>query len=222
MPRACLTDMAWPFCKSPLGGGTHEQLDTQSAGDQGLNLGEPAVFPQIVQGFQHKISLHLIDIAGHLADHGGEIHARLGQLLDLQGHQHLSRRGGAGVEDVHIGVGVVLQPEAPRLGRRVVGAGEQGGKGDHVQVVGTAVKSLQILDGGGTGGLGAVALSFIRQSRAPWSKEASSTTICSPTRMVSGTLTKQSSRSWAGVKSQQLSTMILKLIAGTLLYHNEN
>ena len=42
------------------------------------------------------------------------------------------------------------------------------------------------------------------------------------TRMVSGTLTKQSSRSWAGVKSQQLSTMILKLIAGTLLYHNEN
>ena len=69
---------------------------------------------------------------------------------------------------------------------------------------------------------GAVALSFIRQSRAPWSKEASSTTICSPTRMVSGTLTKQSSRSWAGVKSQQLSTMILKLIAGTLLYNNEN
>ena len=39
---------------------------------------------------------------------------------------------------------------------------------------------------------------------------------------VSGTLTKQSSRSWADVKSQQLSTMILKLIAGTLLYNNEN
>ena len=49
---------------------------------------------------------------------------------------------------------MVLQPEAPRLGRRVVGAGEQGGKSDHVQVVGTAVKSLQILYGGGTGGLG--------------------------------------------------------------------
>ena len=84
----------------------------------------------------------------------GEVHARLGQLLDFQGHQNLARRGGAGVEDVHIGVGVVLQPEAPRLGRRVVGAGEQGGKSDHIQVVGAAVKRLQILDGGRAGGLG--------------------------------------------------------------------
>ena len=55
---------------------------------------------------------------------------------------------------MHIGVGVILQPEIPGLGRRIVGAGEQGGEGDHIQVVGAAVEGLQILNGGGAGGLG--------------------------------------------------------------------
>ena len=59
---------------------------------------------------------------------------------------------------------------------------------------------------------GAVALSFIRQRRPDWSKVLSSTKTSPPTRMVRGTLVKHASRSMAGVRSQQLSTIILKLI----------
>ena len=55
---------------------------------------------------------------------------------------------------MHIGAGVILQPDAAGLGRRVVGAGQQGGEGDHIQVVRPAVKGLQVLHGGGAGGLG--------------------------------------------------------------------
>ncbi len=114
--------------------------------------------------------------------------------------------------------------EAPRLGRRVCGSRRAGGKSDHIQVVGAAVKRLQILVGGRdrrTGGPWPLPSSA--RSRAPWSKEGIVYhDVCSPTRhgqrdadkAVLPELGRRLTRS-------KLSTMILKLIAGTLLYHNE-
>ena len=37
-----------------LRGSAHNQLDAQRTGEHGLHLGEPAVFSQIIQIFQHK------------------------------------------------------------------------------------------------------------------------------------------------------------------------
>jgi hypothetical protein len=55
---------------------------------------------------------------------------------------------------------MLLQPDLPGLLGAVMGAGQQGGEGDHVQLVGAAVKSVQILGGGGAGGLRS-ALAFL-------------------------------------------------------------
>ena len=52
------------------------------------------------------------------------------------------------------GLRVFLQPQGPGLGRRVVGAGEEGGQGDNIQLLRPAVERVQILGGGGTGGVG--------------------------------------------------------------------
>ena len=60
----------------PLGGGAHEQLDLQCPGDYRLELGEPAVFPQVLQALQHKQGLHLVDELLHLGDHPLEGHPR--------------------------------------------------------------------------------------------------------------------------------------------------
>ena len=59
---------------------------------------------------------------------------------------------------------------------------------------------------------GASSLCFMAHSRSLRSREASSTKELFSTRMVRGTFTKQGSFNMVPVRSQQLSTMILKLI----------
>ena len=144
---APLTDLA-------LRGGAHEQLDLQRVRHNGLEPGEPAVLAQVVQILQDKEGLHLVDIAGGPADYRFEVLAGRGQLLNLQRGEHLAGGGGAGVEDMHAGLRVLLQVHGPGLGGAVVGAGEQGGEGDHIDVVRAALHGIQILSGRGTGGGG--------------------------------------------------------------------
>ncbi len=124
----------------------------------------------------------------------------------------------------------LLFQQDPGLDRAVVGAAEQGGQGDHIDVIRAALVGVQIALGGGAGGGGASSLCFMAHSRSLRSREASSTKELFSTRMVSGTFTKWGSFSICPVKSQQLSTTILKLILFipnmildirfTILYHS--
>lgn len=52
---------------------------------------------------------------------------------------------------MHAGVGVFLQVHGPSLGGAVVGAGQQGGESDHIDVVCAALHGVQILSRGGAG-----------------------------------------------------------------------
>ena len=136
----------------PLRRSAHEQLDLQRSGDHRLQAGQAAVFPQVFQGLQHKHGLHLIDELFHLPHHVLEGRTALGQLPDLQGHQHLAGGGGAGVEHIDVLVGVILLHQHPGLFGAVVGAAEQGGQGDHIHVLLLrALIGIQIALGGGTG-----------------------------------------------------------------------
>ena len=117
-----------------------------------------------------------------------------------------------------MGLRAFLQPDGPGLGRRVVGAGEQGGESDYIDVVGLGpLEGVQILGGGGAGGFGSMS-----RIRWVWSK-VSSSTISSPAReMVRGARRKGPWRSCLAVRSQQLSTMILKLIMAASKSNFEN
>ena len=55
---------------------------------------------------------------------------------------------------MYAGLRVVLQPHEPGLCRGIMGAGQQSREGDHVEVLRPAVEGVQVLGGGGAGGLG--------------------------------------------------------------------
>ena len=140
-----------------LRGGPAQQLDFQGAGDHRLQLGEPPVFPQVVQRLQHKQGLHLVDELFHLPDHLFKGHAGGGQLLDLQSGQHLAGGGGTGVEYVDIALRLLLLQQDAGLFRAVVGAAEQSGQGNHIDVLPLlSLVCVQVGLGRGTGGGGCV------------------------------------------------------------------
>ena len=138
----------------PLGGGAHHQLHPQRAGDQGLHPGEPPGLAQHVQVLQHEQGVHLGDAAVHLCHHLPEGHSGGGQLGQSQGDVGLPGGGGAGVEHVDVPVRVLLPEDLGGLPRAVVGAGQQGGQGDHVHVPLRRLVGRQILRRGGAGGVG--------------------------------------------------------------------
>ncbi len=57
---------------------------------------------------------------------------------------------------MHPGIGVLLQVHGPGLGGAVVGAGQQGGEGNHIDIVRAALHGVQILSRGGAGGRGSL------------------------------------------------------------------
>mgnify|MGYP006922468776 CR=1 FL=1 len=59
----------------PLPGGAAQQLHPQRPGNQGLHLGQPPVFAQIVQILQDKEGLHPADIGLHPLHHLVKGHA---------------------------------------------------------------------------------------------------------------------------------------------------
>ena len=73
-------------------------------------------------------------------------------------------------------------------------------------------KASRYWAGAGQAVWGAASDSFIRHSSSARSRSRSSTKTLPPTRMERGTLRKSSSRRREGVRSQQLSTITLKLM----------
>ena len=100
--------------------GPHEELDFQCPGHHRLQLGQPPVFPQVFQGFQHKQSLHLGNELLHFPHNMLEGHTGGGKLPDFQCYQHLSGGGGTGIEDVDVDLRVVLLQQNPGLLRTVM------------------------------------------------------------------------------------------------------
>ena len=138
----------------PLGGGPHHQLHPQRPGDQGLHPGEPPRLAQDVQIFQHEQGVHPGNAPLHLRHHLAEGHPRPRQLGQRQGDMGLPGGGGAGVEHMDIPVRMLLPEDLGGLPCAVVGAGQQRGQGDHVNVPLRRLIRRQIFRRGGAGCVG--------------------------------------------------------------------
>ena len=137
-----------------LRGGAHHQLHPQRSSDQRLHPGQTSGLAQHVQVFQHEQGVHLGDILFHLGHHLSKGHAGRGQLGDFQSDEGLTSGGRAGVKHPDVALGVLLHKHLGGLPRAVVGAGEQSGEGDHINVSIHRLKGVQIVRRRGTGGVG--------------------------------------------------------------------
>ena len=100
---------------------------------------------------------------------------------------------------------LLLQQDAG-LFRAVVGAAEQSGQGNHIDVLPLlSLVCVQVGWGEGQAVEGASSLWRMDQSRSAWSRVSSSTKTLPLAWMESGTFTKQGSLRIWGVRSQQLS-----------------